>query len=55
MIITPGDIIEAVIDELAMGELGESVDAFALSRTGDGEVLLDYGSAGRFKLVVTAV
>lgn len=52
MQLTPGDIIEAIIDELAMGELGESVNAFELRRTGAGELLLDYGVAGRFTLVV---
>lgn len=53
MHLQPGDIIEAIIDELAMGELGEQVDEFAFTRTSDGSLLLDYGAAGRFKLEVT--
>lgn len=50
--ITSDDIIEAIIDELAMGELGESVEAFEFSRTGPGTLLLDYGDLGRFRLSV---
>jgi hypothetical protein len=49
------DIIEAMIDELAMGELSEQIEELALTRTGAGELSLDYGRAGRFKLVVTRV
>ena len=26
--LTPADLIEAIVDELALAELGESVDAF---------------------------
>jgi hypothetical protein len=48
----PGDVIEAIIDELAMGELGEQVEEFTLTRTGEGSLLLDYGRAGRFALDV---
>jgi hypothetical protein len=54
MPITPQDIIEAIIDELAMGELGESVDAFILTSIGPGELRLDYGEWGTFRLTVTA-
>jgi hypothetical protein len=51
MALTPDDIIEEFIDELAMGELGQRV-AFDLSRTGPGVWLLDYGDLGRFRLTV---
>lgn len=54
MALTPDDIIEEIIDELAMGELGESVEAFEFSRTGPGSLLLDYGALGRFRLSVVA-
>jgi len=50
--LTPGDIIEAIIDELAMGELGQSVDAIVIDRTGPGSLHVDYGEAGRFRLEV---
>lgn len=50
--LTPDDIIEAIIDELAMGELGQGVDAFVLDRMGPGSLHLDYGDAGRFRLDV---
>lgn len=53
MSLTPADIIEAIIDELAMGELGEQFDTFRIDRVGDGSLLLDYGAAGRFNLDVT--
>lgn len=53
MNVQPGDIIEVIIDELAMGELGQQFDHFALTRTSDGSLLLDYGPAGRFRLDVT--
>ena len=55
MTYSPVDIVEAVIDELALGDLAERVDTFSMSRLEDGSVLLDYGSAGRFKLEVTRV
>lgn len=55
MTFSPADIIEAIVDELAMGDLGERVDTFSMSRLEDGSVLLDYGSAGRFRLEVTRV
>lgn len=50
--IEPSDIIEQVIDELAMGELGQSIDGFKFSRIGPGELLLDYGAAGLFVLEI---
>ncbi len=52
--LTPDDIIEAIIDELAMGELGQTVDSFHFHRAGPGTLLLDYGDAGRFRLDVSA-
>jgi hypothetical protein len=54
MFLTPADIIEAIVDELAMGELGERFDAFRIERSAPGTLLLDYGDAGRFRLDVTA-
>lgn len=53
MSLTPADIIEAIVDELAVGELGERFDAFRIDRTAPGTLLLDYGDAGRFRLDVT--
>jgi hypothetical protein len=50
--ITPDDIIEQIIDELAMGDLGQKVDAFLIARTGPGSLLFDYGDSGRFTLTV---
>lgn len=41
MQLTADDIIEAIIDELAIGELGESVDSFVLERVGPGDLSLD--------------
>jgi hypothetical protein len=52
MALTPDDIIEALIDELAMGDLGQSVDSFTFTRTGLGSLTLDYGELGRFRLSV---
>jgi hypothetical protein len=46
------DIIEAVTDELVMGELADDVPSIQVERTGPGSLLLDYGSAGRFTLTV---
>ncbi len=45
-------IIEEIIDPLAMGDLGESVDAFPVTRLDEGTLLLDYGKRGRFILAV---
>jgi hypothetical protein len=52
MALTPHDVIEALVDELAMGDLGQSVDSFKFTRTGPGELVLDYGDGGRFRLSV---
>ena len=52
MSLTPADIIEAIVDELAMGELMEALDAVQIRRTGPGCLILDYGKAGRFRLDV---
>ncbi|MGO4600304.1 hypothetical protein [Terrabacter sp. 2YAF2] len=51
--VSPEAIIEEIIDELALGDLGQAVDAFRMERVGPGTVLLDYGEAGRFRLHVT--
>ena len=50
--LSPSDIIEEIVDELAMGSLGEAVPAFELRRTAPGTLFLDYGDAGRFVLTV---
>jgi hypothetical protein len=55
MALTPADIIEEIVDELALGELGQSVDAFRFTRTGPGTLELDYGDLGRFVLSVVQV
>ena len=52
MNLKPQDIIEAIIDELALGELGQSIDAFSFTRVGPGSLVLDYGESGRFRLSV---
>ena len=52
MEITPDQIIEDFVDDLAMGELGQSVEAFHFTRLGPGTLRLDYGDAGRFILTV---
>jgi len=49
---TPDEILEELIDDLAMGELSESVDAFKFTKTAPGTLVLDYGDRGRFTLVV---
>ncbi|WP_182526778.1 hypothetical protein [Nocardioides dongkuii] len=51
--LTTEDIIEAIIDELAIGELGQSVDSVRIDRVGSGTLMLDYGDAGRFRLDVS--
>lgn len=53
MKLTPDDILEELIDELATGALGESVDAFELTKTDSDSLILDYGDRGRFTLVVS--
>jgi hypothetical protein len=55
MSLTPEDIIEALVDELAMGDLAERSDAFRIDRAAPGTLLLDYGQDGRFRLDVTEV
>lgn len=55
MEISVEDVIETVADELRAGHLGESADALHIRRTGPGSLLLDYGDAGRFSLVVSAL
>ncbi|MDO9455986.1 hypothetical protein [Nocardioides sp.] len=55
MRLTPNDIIEALVDELVMGELGEQHDSLRLAREASGVLTLDYGEAGRFRLEVTSV
>ena len=51
--VSPETIIEEVIDELAMGVLGQSVDDFRIERVAPSVLLLDYGTLGRFRLEVT--
>jgi hypothetical protein len=51
--ISPSDLIEEILDDLAMGEIGQQAESFALSRIDAGTVLLDYGSLGKFRLTVT--
>jgi hypothetical protein len=55
MAISPGDVIEQIVDDIAMGELGQSTDSFAVSRIDDGTLLLDYGASGKFTVAVTRV
>ncbi len=54
MRLTPNDIVEALVDELVTGELGEQHDSLRLSREAPGVLMLDYGKAGRFRLEVTS-
>lgn len=53
MPLTPADVIEAIVDELAMGELGERFEALGIDRAAPGTLILDYGDGGRFQLDVT--
>jgi len=55
MALSVNDIIEAVIDPLAMGDLGESVNAFRFERLSSGSLLLDFGEEGRFRLDVVQI
>jgi hypothetical protein len=55
MALSAEDIIEAVIDPVAMGDLGESVDAFRFERLSPGSLLLDFGEEGRFRLDVIQI
>jgi len=50
--ITPELIIENLIDELAMGELGQSVDGVHFLRLAPGILRLEYGELGSFILSV---
>lgn len=52
MEITPDRILEEFLDDLAMGDLGRSVESFNFMRLGPGSVRLDYGEAGSFILTV---
>jgi len=52
MKITPELIIEDLIDDLAMGELGQSVDGFHFLRLAPGILRLEYGELGSFILSV---
>jgi hypothetical protein len=52
MKITAEQIIEELVDGLAMGDLGESVESFHFTRVGPGVLRLDYGDAGQFTLTV---
>lgn len=54
MPLTPADIIEAIVDELAV-EVGEPFDTVNIERTGPGTLFLNYGEGGQFRLDVTAV
>lgn len=53
MALSPSDIIEAIIDELVTGELGDATENVDVKRTGPGSLALDYGRQGRFRLTVT--
>lgn len=53
MSLTTADIIEAIVDELGGGELGERFDSIRIERTGPGSLFLEYGGAWRFRLDVT--
>jgi hypothetical protein len=55
MPLSPADIIEAIVDELATGELSDGLDALHIRRIGPGTSLLDYGDAGSFRLDVVEV
>ena len=54
MDITPERIIEEIVDLLALGELGQSVDAFTLTRLAPDALLLDYGQGRAFVVRVDA-
>ncbi|WP_141820070.1 hypothetical protein [Humibacillus xanthopallidus] len=54
MRLSPGDVIEAIIDELVVGELGEQRASVRVDRLAPGSLFLDYGDAGRFRLDVVA-
>jgi hypothetical protein len=50
--LTPSDIVEAIIDQLVVGEDFADVPSIHVDRTGPGSLLLDYGTAGVFVLTV---
>jgi hypothetical protein len=52
MALSPEDIVERILDDLIMGEFGDSVDALEVSKSGPGSLVLDYGKLGRFRLSV---
>jgi len=54
MAVTPADIIEAIVDELVIGDVASDAPEVEVSRTGPGSLLLDYGHQGRFRLTVTS-
>jgi hypothetical protein len=53
MALSSSDIIEAIIGELVRGGLGEAGESVDVKRTGPRSISLDYGSQGRFSLIVT--
>jgi hypothetical protein len=53
MAITPSNLIEATIDDLAMGELSQQAETFAVCPVDAGTVLLECGNLGRSQLNVT--
>ncbi|MDP3889663.1 hypothetical protein [Nocardioides sp.] len=52
--LTPADIIEAIVDELAV-EVGEPFVTVNIERAGPGTLLLNYGDGGQFRLDVIEV
>lgn len=52
MRLTAADIIEAILDELVMGDLGASFDDISIERVSRGTLMLDYGDGGQFQLDV---
>jgi hypothetical protein len=53
MALSSSDIIEAIIDQLIAGRLGGASESVDVKRTGPRSISLDYGSKGRFDLIVT--
>jgi hypothetical protein len=55
MEITPADIIEEIVDGLAMGAIGQASMNLNFERTGPGSLLLDFGGSPQlFTLTVEA-
>jgi hypothetical protein len=50
--LTASDIIEAIIDDLVMGEVTGDIPEVRVNRDGDSSLTLDYGDARRFVLTV---